>query len=128
MAVLTPLVFDKAPTNSTGADSADQVRRDLEHFKYLIVEVTSPFLAVIFFVQVLTVSLFLFRSRNEKQFRWLPKVMMLLSSVSILQLVISYILRLFGQIRQWIHYCRVLVIVIDMINYGLLFRYARLQT
>ena len=54
--------------------------------------------------------------------------MMLMASISIGYQVVFYSVKSTGQNPQWIYYLRPPVIVLDMINYGLLFRYARLQT
>ena len=74
-------------------------------------------------LQIITISLFLIRSRKVKEINWLPKVVIIMSTISYtfwLALSILFILDIDIKIM---HSLSPVIRINDFLNYGLMFRF-----
>ena len=77
--------------------------------------------------QLAVLVIFLFRSRKIEEISWLPEAMIIMATLSSAYYCVAYILIYFKMTSPALYYIAPAVKILVILNYGLLFRFVRLQ-
>ena len=84
-------------------------------------------IGIITVAQFAVTATFLFKSRKINEITWLPKVMMVMALLSSAYYCVGYSLLYFEKYPPELSFVSGTMKIMVLVNYGLLFRFARLQ-